>query len=80
MLVILTEDAPSGPAFGLFFGVAAIGLAVQTCVTYRKGYMYCGRTEVVYRKDGRWKFRFWFGMQILFVFLLSAASVYGFLT
>jgi hypothetical protein len=78
--MLAPRDAPSGPGFGLFCAIAAIGMAAQTYITYRKGYVYSGRTQVVHRKDGLWKFRIWLCVHILFVIFLVAASIYGFLT
>jgi hypothetical protein len=81
MLEIFTRrEAPSGPAFGFFCAVGALVMAAQTVHTYRNGFMYCGFTEKVYRKDNPKKFNFWFGIQISFVLLLIAGSVYGFLS
>ena len=81
MLGMLTQrDMPSGPAFGLFCAIAAIAMAFQTVNSYRDGFMYCGRTEKVYRKDNPTKFKVWLVIQTSFVLFFVAMSVYGFLS
>jgi hypothetical protein len=77
---VRSHDAPSGPGFGVFCTGAAVAMALQTIYTYRNGYMYCGRNEVVYRKDNPRKFKFWLVVQTFFVLFLIAGAVYGFLT
>lgn len=77
---LASRDMPSGPVFGLFCAIAAIAMAAQTYSSYRKGFMYCGPIQVVYRKDNPKGFRFWLVIQLGFVLILGAFSVYGFLT
>lgn len=81
MLAMLTQgEMPSGPAFGLFCAVAAIAMGFQTVNSYRNGFMYCGLTEKVYRKDNSVKFKVWLMIQTSFVIFFVAMSVYGFLS
>jgi hypothetical protein len=81
MFVMLGQrDAPTGPGFGMFCAIAALVMAYQTIHTYRNGYLYCGRTERVYRKDSPKRFKLWVVIQTSFVLFLAAFSVYGFLT
>ena len=78
--MLIQLDMPSGPAFGLFCAIAAIAMAFQTINSYGNGYMYCGPTERVYRKDNPTKFKLWLVIQTSFIFFFVALSVYGFLS
>ena len=77
---IKSQGEPAGPAIGFFCAVAAFAMLIYTIDNYRNGFMFCGRTERVYRKDNPKKFRLWLGLQIFGVLMLVAVSVYGFLT
>jgi hypothetical protein len=78
MLAAFDKGKPHGPGFGLFCFIAALALAAQAHITYRKGYMYCGRTQVVYRKDHPKKFAFFVGMHLFCVIMLVGFSLFGF--
>jgi len=80
MLLGVDRSKLHGTVFGVFCLLAAAGLAAQSYITYQKGYVYCGRTEVVHRKDHARKFAFFVGVQIFFVITLIALSIFGFLT
>ena len=80
MLLGVDRSNPHGAAFGVFCLLAAAGLAAQSYITYQKGYVYCGRTQVVRRKDHPRKFAFFVSVQMFFVIMLIALSVFGFLT
>lgn len=51
------RDAPRGGVFGFFCLLAAVSLAAQAVYTYRRGYMYLGRTQKVYRTERPTAFR-----------------------
>lgn len=73
------EEVPTGIVFGFGCAVGAIAMAHQTFNAYRKGYMYCGVTEKVYRNQNPVKFKTWFVTQTFFVLFLAALSIYAFL-
>ena len=80
MLAMLNRrEAPTGIIFGSFFAISAVALATQTFNAYQNGFMYCGRTAKVYRKQNPVKFKIWFAMQMLGVLFLAAFSIYAFL-
>jgi hypothetical protein len=78
-LLIFVREAPTGPVFGLFCAIAAIVMASQTISTYRRGFMYCGRTDRAYRAQDPKRFRLWLIIQTIFVVALASFSLYGFL-
>jgi len=80
MLAMLKQrEVPTGIIFGSFCAIAAVALATQTFNAYQNGFMYCGRTQKVYRKQNPIKFKIWFVMQTFGVLFLVAFSIYAFL-
>ena len=73
------EEVPTGIGWGIFWAIGAIAMAHQTFVSCRKGYMYCGVTEKVYRKHNPVKFKVWFVIQTISVLFFVTLSIYAFL-
>ena len=78
-LLVFAREAPTGPVFGVFCAVAAIVMASQTLSTYRRGFMYRGRSDRVYRSEDPKGFRRWLLVQSSFVVALTVFSVLAFL-
>lgn len=77
--MLKTQGEQGNPAIGFFCAVAAFVMLIYTIDNYRNGFMFCGRSERVYRKDNPKKFRLWLGLQILGVVMLVVVSVLNFL-
>ena len=60
---------------GFFFAVGAIGLAIQTIVTLRKGFVYGAYLERIYRADDPNRFRLYRTVQFLLVLALMLMAV-----
>jgi hypothetical protein len=85
MLNLALQKAEFPPwTFAVFCLASGIGMAIQTFLTYRSGFMYCGRSLRtgtflrVYKKEEPVKYRVWFGIQLLLVTALFGASALGF--
>ena len=78
-LLLFAREAPTGPVFGVFCAVGAIVMASQTVSTYRRGFMYRGRSDRVYRNKDPKGFQRWLFVQSGFVIALAALSVFAFL-
>lgn len=79
LAMLIQREVPTGILFGSFLAISAVALATQTFNAYQNGFMYCGRTEKVYRKQNRIKFKIWFVLQTFSVLILAAFSIYAFL-
>jgi hypothetical protein len=79
LAILIRREVPTGLGFGLFFAIGAIAMAIQTVKAYRSGFMYCGRTEKVYRNQDSVRFKIWLVIQMSFVLFLTAFSIYAFL-
>ena len=55
---------------GGVFGLFAVVLLIQTLVTMRKGFVYCGPSERVYHKEDPHRYRFWRAVQFLMTALM----------
>jgi hypothetical protein len=78
-IMLTLREVPTGIFWGLFFAISAILMATQTIKSYRKRFMYCGRTERVYRDKNPVKFKIWCVIQTFFVVFLISFSLYAFL-
>jgi hypothetical protein len=74
-LAFSSQDFPLW-AFGLPFLLVAIAMAGQTYFAYKRGYMFCGRTQIVEKKKELRKYRVWFCIQVSFVLILLAISTF----
>lgn len=64
--------------FGMPFLLMALALAGQTYFTYKRGYMFCGRTETVEKMKNPRKYRLWFSFQVTFSLIMLGFSTFPF--
>jgi hypothetical protein len=79
-MLAAADSAAAFPSwtFGAFMLGASIAMAVQTLLTARRGYMFCGCAEVVHKNVDPRRFRFWLRIQIIFVLTLLSFSIWSF--
>jgi hypothetical protein len=71
----LQSARPRPKIAGLILLLGAIGIGTQLVFTSRKGYVYCGRTETISKKDNAVWYRRWFVIHVLFVGSMLAWSI-----
>lgn len=77
--ILKPRDLPHGrDAAGLLLFPIAWTLVVF--ISYRSGYMYCGRNDKVYRKDEPKRFMLWLAFHALCALAMFAVIIYAILT
>ncbi len=71
------ELSKGAAVYGLF---AVLVMVITHVYTYRKGYLYCGHNDKVYKKDEPKKFTLWLVLHTLILLGILIIAVYTLLT